>query len=132
MQTKKEMEAIKALSKKTEDTGWVNSTLLNDWGEHSSNNQNPPQYRKKGGVVYLHGCVMAVAGTNTSNRNIAQLQQGFRPSGTVNNLYFTVRTTSSGESILSHIQITVSGIIMAPSGLKQGDWFALDGISFPA
>ena len=126
------LNKLKVLEGKTENTGWKDLTLLTGWQNHSAG-QNSPAYIKKNGVVYLHGCVLTNTGTaSSSNRNIAQLPSGFRPSGIKNNLYFTAKTVSGAESILSHIQITTTGIIMSPSNLKASDWLALDGISFPA
>ena len=88
--------------------------------------------RRKIGVVYLHGCVLTNTGTtSSSNRNITQLPDGCIPSGIRQNLYFTARIISGADSILGHIQITRTGIIIAPSNLNANDWLALDGISFP-
>ena len=128
---KKILQKIKDFEERTKDSGWINLELLTGWQEHSSGAQNPPQYEKKNGIVFLHGCAMTSTGTSSSNRNIAQLPEGFRPSGTVNNLYYTVRISSGAESIIGHVQITKTGIIMAPSNLKAYDWLALEGISFP-
>ena len=125
------LNKIRKLEEKTEDTGWLDLELLNGWQEHSSGAQNPPQYEKKNGIVYLHGCVLTNTDTASGNRNIAQLPVGCRPSGTVNNLYYTARIISGAESIIGHVQITKTGIIMGPGNLKQNDWFALEGISFP-
>lgn len=129
--SKKNKKKLEEHENKLEDSGWINLELLNGWQEHSSGAQNPPQYEKKNGMVFLHGCAMTSTGTTSSNRNIAQLPQGFRPSGIVNNLYFTARIISGAESIIGHVQITKTGIIMAPSNLAASDWFALDGILFP-
>lgn len=129
--SKKNKQKLEEHENKLEDSGWINLELLNGWQEHSSGAQNLPQYEKKNGAVFLHGCAMTSTGTTSSNRNIAQLPQEFRPSGTVNNLYFTVRIISGAESIIGHVQITKTGIIMAPSNLKASDWFSLDGILFP-
>lgn len=128
---KKILNKIKVFEERTQDSGWQDLTLQTGWQEHSSGAQNPPQYEKKNGMVFLHGCAMTSTGTTSSDRNIAQLPQGFRPSGIVNNLYFTARIVSGAESIIGHVQITKTGIIMAPSNLAASDWLALEGISFP-
>ena len=115
---------------KTQDSGWQNLTLINGWAHYSG--QNVPQYRKIGKVVYIHGCIRVLETTDTSNRNIAQLPQGFRPSGITNNLYFAQELINgSSTREIKDIQITTSGIIMAPGNTQQGQWFPLDGISFP-
>ena len=124
------LNKLKGLEGKTEDTGWDNLDLLTGWQVHSAG-QNPAQYEKKNGVVYLHGCILTNTGTASGNRNIAQLPVSCRPSGIKNNLYFSARIISGSESILGHVQITPAGIIMGAGNLKQNDWFALDGISFP-
>lgn len=125
---------VNSMTKIQGSTTWRNMTLLNSWIEHSSGTQNPPQYHKESGLVSLHGCVMTNVATNASNRNIAQLPSNYIPKGIRNNLYYTVelKQGSSGTGSVGTVQITPDGIIMGPTGLTQGNWFALDGISFPA
>ena len=120
---------MKELNEKLEDSGWQNLTLLDNWIQYSG--QNPPQYRKKNGIVYLHGVVRTSGGTNSENRNIAQLPEGFIPDGIVNNLYYTVRMISGSTGTIGHLQITKEGILLGALGMSSNDWMTLDGISFP-
>lgn len=123
---------ITGMTRISTNASWRNMTLLNSWVKHSSGTQNPPQYRKESGIVSLHGCVQTTVATTAENRNICQLPNNYIPSGISNNLYFVTRVISGSESILSNIQITPTGIVMGPTGLKANDWLALDGITFPA
>ncbi len=125
--SKKTKQKLEEHENKLEDTGWVNLTLLENWQNYTSS-QNLPQYCKKNGVVYMHGCIAPKAETTTSNRNVAQLPTECKPSGTRNNLYFPARL-SDGTSIA--IQITTAGMILGPVGITTSQWITIDGISFP-
>ena len=118
------LNKLKGLEGKTEDTGWINLTLQNSWTTRSG--QNVPAYRKKNGVVYLRGLVYA--GADTSVRELARLPAGCTPTGTINNLYFTV---AQNGNVCRNVQIQTDGDILAPGDLVQGQWFPLEGISFP-
>lgn len=118
------IKRIENLEKKQEDSGWQNFTFLNDW--HNDNSQNPAQYRKVGNIVYLRGLVY---NGGNSNRNVAQLPNGYFPTNLVSNLYFITRISSSIQSSPS-VQITKQGVLTAPGNMADGQWFELDGISF--
>ena len=124
MIVKKVLNKIKVFEERTQDTGWINLTLQNNWTTSSS--QNTPAYRKKNGVVYLRGLIYASA--DTTNRNFATLPTDCLPTGIKNNLYFC---TSVNGNIMRNVQITKNGVLMAPGALEQGQWFQLEGISFP-
>ena len=118
------LNKLKGLEEKTDDTGWIKLTLQNSWTTRSG--QNVPAYRKKNGYVYLHGLVYA--GTDTSNRIIATLPADCIPTGTTNNLYFA---TAVNGNVCRNVQIQTDGGILAPGALEEGQWFPLEGISFP-
>lgn len=118
------LNKLKGLEEKTDDTGWIKLTLQNSWTTRSG--QNVPAYRKKNGIVYLRGLVYA--GTNTSERILANLPMGCIPTGIINNLYFTV---AQNGNVCRTVQIQKDGGILAPGDLVQGQWFPLEGVSFP-
>ena len=124
---KKILQKLKVLEERTEDTGWRNLTLLNNWTTRSG--QNVPSYCKKNGVVYLHGLVYG--GANVTERICAKLPADIIPSGIITNLYFTTTTGGSSNREVSTLQIQTDGYILAPKILTQGEWVPLDGISFP-
>lgn len=124
MQAKNEMEAIKALNEKVQDSGWQNLQFINSWRNESG--QNPAQYRKIGKIVYLRGLVY---NGGNSNRNVAQLPDGFFPKSLTSNLYFLTRVSGQTNNSPS-VQITKQGVLMAPSNLTEGQWIELDSISF--
>lgn len=121
------LNKLKGLEERTEDTGWRNLTLLNNWTTRSG--QNVPSYCKKNGVVYLHGLVYG--GANVTERICAKLPADIIPSGIITNLYFTTTTGGSSNREVSTLQIQTDGYILAPKILTQGEWVPLDGISFP-
>lgn len=121
---KKILQKIKELDKNTQDSGWQNLVFLNSW--HNDNAQNPAQYRKVGKIVYLRGLVY---NGGSSNRNVAQLPDGYFPKNLVGNLYFLTRISGSIQANPS-VQITKQGVLTAPANMTNGQWFELDGISF--
>lgn len=122
--SKKTKQKLEEYENKLEDSGWINLTLKNSWTTHSG--QNVPAYRRKNGVVYLRGLVYA--GTDTSERILAILPTDCIPGGINNNLYFTV---AQNRNVCRNVQIQKDGGILAPGDLAQGQWFPLEGISFP-
>lgn len=122
MQAKNEMKAIKDLSEKLQDSGWQNLQFINGW--HNGSGQNPAQYRKIGNQVFLRGLVY---NGGNSNRNTAQLPTGFFNSKLRNNLYFPVWFNGTDAKDL---QITNQGAIISTTGMIDGQWYSLDGISF--
>ena len=121
------LKRIENLEKKQEDSGWQNLTLLNNWQLYTSS-QNIAQYRKKDGIVYLHGVIHSTEVTTVQNRNIAQLPTDCIPSGIRNNLYFPIHLSNKATST---IQITTDGMIFGEINIQTGIWISLDGISFP-
>lgn len=120
---KKILQKIKELDKKTQDSGWQDLQFINSW--HNGSGQNPAQYRKIGNQVFLRGLVYN-GGNN--NRNTAQLPDGFFNSNQINNAYFTVWFNGTDAKDL---QITSRGAIISTTGMIDGQWYSLDGISFP-
>ena len=120
---KKILQKIKELDKKTQDSGWQDLQFINSW--HNGSGQNPAQYRKIGNQVFLRGLVYN-GGNN--NRNTAQLPNGFFNSNQINNVYFTVWFNGTDAKDL---QITNQGAIISTTGMIDGQWYSLDGISFP-
>ena len=118
------LNKIKGLEEKTKDTNWIKLTLQNSWTNRSG--QNMPSYEKKNGYVYLHGLVYA--GADTSNRIVATLPADCIPTGITNNLYFV---TAVNGNVCRNVQVQTDGGILAPGELAQGQWFPLEGISFP-
>ena len=116
------MQAIKNLSEKVADSGWQNLQFMNSY--HSNDEQNPAQYRKIGNIVYLRGLVY---NGGNANRNTAQLPTGFFNSKLRNNLYFAVWFNGTDAKDL---QITNQGAIISTTGMIDGQWYSLDGISF--
>jgi len=121
------IKRIENIEKKQEDSGWKNLTLLNNWELYTSS-QNIAQYRKKDGIVYLHGVIHSTKVTTVQNRNIAQLPTDCIPSGIRNNLYFPIHLSNKATST---IQITNDGMIFGEINIQTGTWISLDGISFP-
>lgn len=124
---KKILQKIKEFENKTQDSGWQNLTLLNNWQLYTSS-QNIAQYRKKDGIVYLHGVIHSTEVTTVQNRNIAQLPTDCIPTGIRNNLYFPIHLSNKNTST---IQITTEGMIFGEINIPTGVWISLDGISFP-
>lgn len=65
----------------TSDSGWITATLNSKFKPYSNNADYTPQYRKKDGVVYIHGAVSPneeIAGSNTGV-TIFTLPSGYRP-----------------------------------------------------
>lgn len=120
---KKILQKIKEFDEKTQDSGWQNLQFINGW--HNGSGQNPAQYRKIGNQVFLRGLVYN-GGNN--NRNTAQLPNGFFNSNQINNVYFTVWFNGTDAKDL---QITNRGAIISTTGMIDGQWYSLDGISFP-
>lgn len=116
------IKRIENLEKKQEDSGWQDLQFINSW--HNGSGQNPAQYRKIGNQVFLRGLVYN-GGNN--NRNTAQLPNGFFNSNWINNVYFTVWFNRTDAKDL---QITNRGAIISTTGMIDGQWYSLDGISF--
>lgn len=123
------LNKIKTFEEKIKDTGWINLTVLDNWIQYSG--QNSLQYKKKAGIVYLHGIVRTSGGTATGSRNISQLPAGFVPNGTTNNLYFSTISVHDNQRNPQHVQISKAGMIIGPANLEANDWISLDGLSFP-
>ena len=125
--SKKNKQKLEEHDGKLADTGWINLSLLNNWTTRSG--QNVPSYCKKNGVVYLHGLIYA--GDNVTERIFTKLPADIIPSGIITNLYFTTTAGGSSNREVNTLQIQKDGYVLAPKILTRGQWFPLDGISFP-
>ena len=102
----------------TSDTGWINMNLLNGWLIHSVDYQSP-QYRKIGDFVYLRGLVRR---ENSTERNIAMVPLGFRPS----KIQAFAQVSEEGDSVY----VRPDGYITTGGSYLNGTWITLDGIIF--
>lgn len=61
----------------TDDTGWVDLTLLSGWVDYDVAYFGVAAYRKRGGLVFVRGVIKS--GTVTNNTQVATLPAGCRP-----------------------------------------------------
>lgn len=80
--------AINELNAKTDDSGWINMSLINGWASHGTQWQQP-SYRKIGNQIFIRGLISG--GNNDSI--CANLPSAYRPSK------ITYFNSASGEGV---------------------------------
>lgn len=102
-----------------QNTPWLNLTLQG--GAKTYSTTTIPQYKKKGGVVYLKG---AVTGLTAANTIISSLPVNYRPKGTSHN--YAMPTTGSQ---FARWAINTDGTIeleAVNTTVAAGDWFPIN------
>lgn len=102
-----------------QNTPWLNLTLQGGAVKYSAT--TTPQYKKKGGVVYIKG---AITNLTSPTVTIATLPDGYRPRGTSHN--YAMPTTGSQ---FARWAINTDGTIKLEAvntTIAAGDWFPIN------
>lgn len=102
-----------------QNTPWTNLTLQG--GAKTYSTTTIPQYKKKGGVVYLKG---AITGLTAANTIIGTLPANFRPRGTSHNYAMpTTGTQFARWAVNTDGTIELEGV---NTTIAVGDWFPIN------
>jgi hypothetical protein len=109
----------------TEDTGWIDLTLLNGWVNYAVGTYPSAGYRKLNGVVYIRGLLKN--GTVTAQTPLANLPVGFRPA-----YDHMSATAASPGTVMARIDVqATSGNISGMAGLVAA-WTSITVVPFIA
>jgi hypothetical protein len=108
---------------------WTNITLQSGivWYQHST---HVPQYRVKGDLVQLRGCVAKSNGTDftSSPVTLATLPIGARPSALT---YNAVARQANGNTLLARLEVNSAGtIVVYTNADASGAWISFDNTQF--
>lgn len=109
------------------DSGWIDITLSGNVQTYTNNNR--PQYRKIGNVVYLRGSAKNITADNTT---IGVLPAGYRPTDMSHN-YLQPTSNENSSTNFCRIKVGTDGAIIV-EGISNGitatynssDWFPIN------
>lgn len=118
---------LNLLVPRVSDSGWTSASLGASWVAFTGGNPVAPQYRLKGGVVYLQGSMKSGVQTTT----IFTLPVGYRP---LHDSLFSCFSNNGSAGGTAEISIDASGNVHVGfyGGSGSSTQVTLNGISFIA